>query len=443
MALTMTAVMARAQFTTKGDGTTYDIESLAAIAEAGIVGHNEPHGGQPYYELHQSITIAAGDKFVMDDGVTLTFAPGTSLTVAGEGDFHLSEGSTLKAPEGQASVSIESTTRTPFDHCHFEGVGLEVRGEGGVEVCRSSFIGHDGSSAAALYFINAGAASLISDCSFDACAKAAIGSAANAPQPMTIRNCVLTRNSTANKNIPQINLTAASPLVISGCTITGTPENNMVGGIGISNFMSYDADVTISGCTVTDNRYGIGIVGPAAKIVMQDNRLVNNRYETNPMNGGSGISLYDPYRQTNAVITRNHIEGSLWGVTVIGCKSVNLGCLDKIDNYNPGGNVFKDNGNGGVLYDLYNNSDLTIYAQNNIWNVSEQTEEQIETVVFHQHDDAKLGRVIFMPAAANTSIGDCVESTPAANAPVYNLNGQRVSTMRRGLYIKNGRKRIF
>ena len=442
MALTMTAVMARAQLTTKGDGTTYNIESLAAIAEAGIVGHDEPHGGQPYYELHQSITIAAGDKFVMDDYIYI-FSPGVTLTVAGEGDFTQVDCAILKAPEGQASLCIESSTLTPFKNCHFVGVGLEVRGTGGIEMSHSTFQDHDGSSAAALYFINAGAASLISDCSFDACAKAAIGSAANAPQPLTIKDCVLTRNSTANKNIPQINLTAASPLVISGCTITGTPENNMVGGIGISNFMSYDADVTISGCTVTDNRYGIGIVGPAAKIVMQDNHLVNNRYETNPMNGGSGISLYDPYRQTNAVITRNHIEGSLWGVTVIGCKSVNLGCLDKSGNYNPGGNVFKDNGNGGVLYDLYNNSDLTIYAQNNTWNVSEQTEEQIESVVFHQHDDAKLGRVIFMPAAANTGIGDCVESTPAANAPVYNLNGQRVSTMRRGLYIKNGRKRIF
>ncbi len=436
--LIMAPTMMMAQLTTPGNGTTYSLLTLAQQEGSGVTAK-----GETAYQLANSVTIAAGDRFVMDDKVTLTFAPGTSLTVAGEADFSLSAGSTLKAPEGQASVCIESAAASDFHNCHFEGVGLELRCTGGINASHCTFTHHDGSSAAALYFVTAGAASIISDCSFEECAKAAIGSAANAPQPMTIRDCVLTRNSTDNRNIPQINITAALPLTISGCTISGNPENNMVGGIGISNFMSYDADVTISGCTITDNRYGIGIVGPAAKIVMEGNRLVNNRYETNPMNGGSGISLYDPYRQTNAIITRNYIEGSLWGVTVIGCKRVNMGSLDKDSNYNPGGNVFKDNGNGGVLYDLYNNSDLTIYAQNNTWNVSEQTEEQIETVIFHQHDDAKLGQVIFMPAATNAAIDGCVESIPAVESPVYNLNGQRVNTTCRGLYIKDGRKTIF
>ena len=136
---------------------------------------------------------------------------------------------------------------------------------------------------------------MIEGCHFENCRKAAIGSAANASQPLTIKDCEVVRNSTNNGNIPQINITAASPLVISGCTITGNPANTMVGGIGISNFMSYSADVSISNCTISDNRYGIGLVGPAASISIVNNTLKDNRYETNPMNGGSGISLYDPY----------------------------------------------------------------------------------------------------------------------------------------------------
>ena len=66
--------------------------------------------------------------------------------------------------------------------------------------------------------------------------------------------------------------------------------------------------------------------------------------------------------------------------------------------------MFEANGNNGQLYDLYNNSTITVYAQNNTWNVSQQTEEQIETVIFHKNDDPSLGEVIYMPAANTTDI---------------------------------------
>ena len=46
-------------------------------------------------------------------------------------------------------------------------------------------------------------------------------------------------------------------------------------------------DVEISGNTIRDHRYGINIYGPL-KVVVKDNVLVDNRYEVNPMNGGSG-----------------------------------------------------------------------------------------------------------------------------------------------------------
>ncbi len=101
----------------------------------------------------------------------------------------------------------------------------------------------------------------------------------------------------------------------------------------------------------------------------------------------------------------NHIEGHLWGITNIGNVSdgtgpeLNLGNLTEGDDYNPGGNVFINNGNGGVLYDLYNNSPLTVYAQGNTWNVEVQDEESIEKVIFHKKDNASLGEVIFMPPA--------------------------------------------
>lgn len=441
----MVCQMAQAQdvFTTKGDGTTYSIKGLAQIAEAGVetLPKDEGNAAMPKYGLTKSITIAEGDRFEMESNLHVLFAKDVRLTIEGEADFSKAWSVYDVYDENEqtaASIRLKSKAATFIDKCVFRHLGVEVMGEGAVQLRACSFLKHNGSTAAALYFISAGAAATIEACIFEDCQKAAIGSAANASQPMTINESVFINNSTANNNIPQINITAANPINIVGGTVTGNPEHTMVGGIGISNFMGYDADITIRDCQIEDNRYGIGLVGPAARIVLDSNMLKNNRYETNPMNGGSGISLYDPYQQTEAVITGNHIEGSLWGVTVIGCKDVNLGCLDAGENYNPGGNVFKDNGNNGQLYDLYNNSTITVYAQGNTWNVSEQTEEQIETVIFHKNDNPALGQVIYMPAANTTSIKDI--HTNVQNTAFYDLQGRKTKASSKGIYIVNGKK---
>lgn len=442
-ALACQVINAQDVFTTKGDGTTYNIKMLTGIAEAGIetLPKDEGNAAMPKYGLTKSITIAEGDKFVMDSCIKLLFARDVHLTIEGEGDFSKAWSVYDVYDENEqtaASIRLKSKAATFIDKCVFRHLGVEVMGEGAVQLRACSFLKHNGSTAAALYFISAGAAATIDGCYFEDCQKAAIGSAANASQPMTINDCVIMNNSLANNNIPQINITAANPVNIIGGCVIGNTENTMVGGIGISNFMGYDADITIRDCQIEDNRYGIGLVGPAARIVLDSNMLKNNRYETNPMNGGSGISLYDPYQQTEAVITGNHIEGSLWGVTVIGCKDVNLGCLDAGENYNPGGNVFKDNGNGGELYDLYNNSTLTIYAQNNTWNVSQQTEEQIETVIFHKKDNPSLGEVIYWPAANSTDIRNGHNSEK--NSAIYDLQGRKTTVLSKGIYIVNGKK---
>ena len=439
-------------FTTKGDGTTYSIRTLAEMEEAGVLAYAMAVW-PPVFEMTKSVTIAEGDKFVMDDAIALQFRENVCLTIEGEADFQLEEGSKFEPAFNQpevlgTSIRIKSSSTTEMSHCSFSSLGVEVMGDGAVNLDNCYFAIHDGSTAAALYFMSDGAPSVIQYCEFHSCQKAAIGSAANASRPMTISHCTFDRNSATNGNIPQINITAANPLVIDRCTVEGNPENTMVGGIGISNFMSYDADITISNCTVEDNRYGIGLVGPAAKVRIEDCKLLNNRYETNAMNGGSGISLYDPYQLTEAVMTGNHIEGSLWGVTVIGCKKVNLGCLESGDDYNPGENVFEDNGNNGQLYDLYNNSANTIYAQGNTWNVSEQTEEQIETVIYHKHDDPSLGEVIYWPAATETGIGTVNGSLFESVAlqlgftvhDCYDLQGRKLPAPQKGLNIVNGKK---
>ena len=442
-ALACQVINAQDVFTTKGDGTTYNIKTLTEIPETGIepLPKDDGDAAMPKYGLTKSITITEGDKFIMDSNVILLFGKDVHLTIEGEGDF--SKAWSIfsvydKDEQTAASLRIRSRTETTIDQCVFWYLGMEVMGEGAVNLSSCNFLKHNGSTAAALYFMSAGAPATIDGCIFEDCQKAAIGSAANASRPMTINSCTVMNNSLANNNIPQINITAAKPITIQAGCVIGNPKNTMVGGIGISNFMGYDADITIRGCQIEDNRYGIGLVGPAASIRIENCTLLNNRYETNPMNGGSGISLYDPYQQTNAVLTGNHIEGSLWGVTVIGCKEVNLGCLDKNIAYNPGGNVFKDNGNEGQLYDLYNNSANTVYAQGNTWNVAEQTAEQIETVIYHKHDAPSLGEVIYWPAATSSDVKEIKKD--GRNAVFFDLQGRKYATPQKGINIINGKK---
>ncbi len=438
-------------FTTKGDGTTYSILKLLEISEAGVEALPDEDTSQapPSFMLHKNITIADGDRFEMDGGIIVYFDKDIRLTIEGEGDFRPTSTSEFALSnaleETSASLHIKSQMTTEIARCIFDGIGIEVMAEGAVNVSSCSFLKHHGSTAAALFFVSAGAPATIDGCYFENCNKAAIGSAANASQPMTINDCVFINNSVANNNIPQINITAANPITIIGGTVAGNPEHTMVGGVGISNFMGYDADITIRNCQIEDNRYGIGLVGPAAKVRIENNMLINNCYETNPMNGGSGVSLYDPYQQTEAMITGNRIEGSLWGITVIGCKDVNLGRIDvpqTDEHYNPGENIFLNNGNNGELYDLYNNSANTVYAQSNKWNVSEQTQEQIETVIYHKHDNSSLGEVIYWPAATTTNIGDMSEEERSVEGNCYDLQGRKVTKQlkTKGIYIVNGKK---
>lgn len=104
-------------------------------------------------------------------------------------------------------------------------------------------------------------------------------------------------------------------------------------------------------------------------------------------------------------ITGNIISGNLWGVSLVGSQLggpvCNLGNLKPGDEYNIGWNKFSNNGHNDTLCDFYNNTSNDIMAQNNIWNVEQQTKANIENVIFHNVDDENLGTVTFMPSYTN------------------------------------------
>jgi hypothetical protein len=74
--------------------------------------------------------------------------------------------------------------------------------------------------------------------------------------------------------------------------------------------------------------------------------------------------------------------------------------------------------------------------------VEEQTEENIEEVIYHQVDDPSKGLVIFMPAHSDeASAVEEINAAQQADGMYYNLMGQPVNTPAAGsIYIHNGKK---
>lgn len=220
--------------------------------------------------------------------------------------------------------------------------------------------------------------------------------------------------------------------------ITGIGTNTLAGGIGINNMLGYTqlGSATVEGNRIVDNRYGIAMIG-ALNLTVKDNDIINNIYDKNVLTGGEGLSISDGSNKGSAYIEGNHIEGNLWGITVVGAPSVNAGKVSDpaSADYNPGHNIFVNNGNGGKLYDLYNNGTGTVYAQGNKWNVALQDSASIEEVIVHKADADSLGLVIFMPPYSPTGINAPVSNGEIISTRYYNLQGQLLREPEKGLVI--------
>ncbi len=392
-------------YATDGSGKAYTLESLSAISGSGVTKDGK------VYTMANSVTIAAGDKFTIESGATIKMGDAVELRISGDANMAVDDNSRVLVtrnadtdePKGIV-LAGEGEQPAAFNNFDFEYAGLRNLSVAGFNVKNCTFRYNNGkqTSVGALGLGVNGACFEIVDCTFEYNTVPAIGGAANAANGVAIYNSVFTDNNTANSNKPQINLTVGGDnyIVVDGCKVTGA-QRTMVGGIAIANMIGIEGDnyVYMEDNEIRDNRYGVTFYG-ALNATMISNKIIDNKYASSAMAGGAGISTYAYAGNPNLMAARNTISGNMWGVCVIGGETINFGkTADKTaDDYNEGHNVFSDNGNGGALYDLYNNSALTIYAQGNKWGVDEQTAEKIETVVYHKADNASLGEVIYTPA---------------------------------------------
>ncbi|HCA43041.1 MAG TPA: hypothetical protein DEP28_07290 [Bacteroidetes bacterium] len=237
---------------------------------------------------------------------------------------------------------------------------------------------------------------------------AAIQSGANIASSPQIINNEIYENNITNANVPQINWGATltnPPLIIRGNKIRGLFTN--AGGIAMLAIGS--GNVIIENNEIKFNRYGIALLSGNINAVINNNIIDSNNIQGNPSLGGSGINL-NGNSTLIPIIKRNFIRGNLWGVTIQGTAKPNLGNVFNLDTNDNGLNQIYGNGNTGRIYDLFNNTPDSIYAQNNYWGTTIQ--DSIEAHIFHRTDSAALGYVNYIPFRTVTDI-KTNELTPA------------------------------
>lgn len=376
--------MLNAQWVSPGNGTTYTMSDLAATTD--VVTFESGN-----YRIHADLTISANDILKIDNGFQKIFVENALITIQGS---MVCDNANRVSIMGDPSFSMrfENATGCEVKKMYFsDGAGIKII-ESEVSFIDTKFLYFTRDYAnAVIDFMNCNP--LVEDCYFLLNKGAAISSPANGHGSPRILNNRIEENVTDDLNSPQINLGpgAEDTIYIVGNEIDGAFGTHRVGGISVADLMGTGSTkVMLKDNHVTKGRYGYNQQGLTISSVIEGNQFIDNYYEDNPMNGGSGISIYGVDENNKAVLRNNVITGNLWGITVINAADINLGTEDDW-----GHNEIHNNYNSGQMYDLYNNSSFDIMAVGNDWGTT--SEQEVEDHIFHQNDNTDLGLVTFIP----------------------------------------------
>lgn len=378
------------QYSTPGTGVTWDLEDLIGESN-GAVTYNEDT-----YFIHENLEVLSPDTILLEDNAIVKFYEDILITVQGVWIANPPDSILFTATDTNLhykSFRFEDSDASLLKNCILEyGGGLDLLNTD-MHVSNCIFRNNDQSNSTGtidLFFSNP----YIGHNEFRNNEGPAVMSGANSQSSPLIRNNFLYRNNTLNANMPQINLGTSDPEIpiqILRNSIQGYYENS--GGIAVTTLAGGSLDCIIDSNGIYNNRYGITVYGYNITSIISNNLIVHNNIENLPMQGGSGINFWGDNTNTSHVF-RNNLYENLWGITVTGEALPNLGQLEP-DSVSPGRNLFTNNGNGGVLYALYNNTPNDLYAQNNYWGTFNL--DSVEAVIFHHTDDETLGFVNYIP----------------------------------------------
>lgn len=437
------ATSLKAQWVSPGNGTTYTLPDLVDVTE-GVVTNDGT-----IFTIHQDLTISANDVLKIDNQVTRIYAAAILITINGSmvstnsidrvGLFGLNQ-------TEHFAMRFENATGCNLKWLYFsDGAGIKViESEVTFDDVKFLYFTRDYCNAVIDVF---NCDPVIKNCYFQDNEGAAISSPANGQSSPQILNNTFDANVNGF-NSPQINLGPGSDdtIRIVGNDIYDRWAQYHTGGISVADLMGVGTTkVLLKDNEIRDGRYGYNQQGANISSVIIGNQIIDNNHEDNPMNGGSGISIYGSTTNNKAILRDNVITGNLWGITAIYLHDIDLGTEDDW-----GRNVIRDNMNNGSVYDLYNNSACNITAIGNYWGTT--IYDFIESQIYHQVDDPSLGLVTFYPYVGSEGVEESfididLNNIDPSTTTVYTITGQRVNTqsLKPGLYIaviKQGSKTI-
>lgn len=430
----------KAQWVSPGDGTTYTFADLVEITD-GVV----TTGGNGFI-VNADLTISTGDVLEINDQTSRVDLGDVLVTI--NGSMVCTNTNTRAKFYGlnetnHFSMRFENATACNLKKMYFsDGAGIKViESDVTFDDVKFVYFTCDYCSSVIEAF---NCDPVIKNCYFMGNEGSAIGSPANGQASPQILNCEFDANGdVADTKRPQINLGSGGndTIRIIGNQIDDQwAQHNHVGGICI-------ADLTGNGSTkaliknnvVTNGRFGYNQQGMTISSVIEGNQFIDNNREEDPMAGGSGISIYGYTTNNKAVLRNNVITGSLWGITAIYMHDIDMGTEDDWGN-----NTIHDNGNGGVIYDLYNNSTCDLMAVGNDWGTTDM--ELIENHIYHKNDDPSLGLVTFVPYIGYEYLDENYDVDVLRDNLYYTLEGRCLGTKLpegyKGVYILNGIKHI-
>lgn len=430
-------VNTHAQWVSPGDGTTYTMPDLVDVTEGVVtVGENG-------YVINADLTISANDVLKIDDQVVRIDVAEVLVTI--NGSMVCTNTNRVKfygLNETQHfSMRFENATGCNIKKMYFsDGAGIKViDSDVTFDDVKFVYFTRDYSNAVIDIF---NCDPVIKDCYFMLNHGAAISSPANGQASPQILNCDFDTNVTDNVNTPQINLGPGGndTIRIVGNEVYTIMAQWYVGGLSIADLMGTgETKVFLKDNIIKEGRYGYNQQGQTISSVIVGNQFIDNYHEDNPMNGGSGISIYGTTVNNKAILRNNVITGNLWGITAIYLHDIDMGTEEDW-----GYNEIHDNGNAGEVYDLYNNSACDITAVGNQWGTTNY--DFIEAHIYHQADDPSLGLVTFYPYVGSEGIDEIPAETLLKDNLYYTLEGRclgaKLPEDYKGVYILNGIKHI-
>ena len=427
------------QWVSPGNGTTYTFADLVDITEGVVtVGENG-------YLVNADLTISTGDVLEINNQTARVDFGEVLVTISGS--MVCTNTSTRTKFYGlnetnHFSMRFENATGCNIKKMYFsDGAGIKViESEVTFDDVKFVYFTRDYSNAV-IDIMNCDPT--IKNCYFMLNCGAAISSPANGQASPQILNCDFDTNVTDEVNTPQINLGPGGndTIRIVGNEIYTIMAQHYVGGISVADLMGVGSTkVLLKDNIIRENRYGYNQQGSTISSVIESNQFIDNNHEENPMNGGSGISIYGSTVNNKAILRNNLITGNLWGITAIYYHDIDMGTEEDW-----GYNEIHDNGNGGAIYDLYNNSTCDLTAIGNKWNSTDY--DEIESHIYHQYDDPSLGLVTFYPFVGAEGIDEIpVETQNLASPYFYTPEGRclgaKLPENYKGVYILNGKKYV-